>query len=63
MVQPDARLPYRLLTGSDDQDFCERVSAALMDGYVLHGDPAITHDGARVVTAQAVVLPSPETHS
>lgn len=51
------RLPYRLLTGPDDRSFCERVSTALADGYVLHGGPAVTWDGARVIVAQAVVLP------
>jgi hypothetical protein len=55
---PDTRqrLTYRLLTGSDDRSFCERVSAALADGYVLHGSPAITCRGGSVVVAQAVVL-------
>ncbi len=51
------RLPYRLLTGTDDRAFCEKISAALDDGYVLHGAPAVTWDGERVITAQAVVLP------
>ncbi len=51
------RLRYRVLTGPDDRSFCERVSAALADGYVLHGAPALTFDGARVIVAQAVVLP------
>ena len=39
------RLTYRVLTGPDDPAFCERVSAALADGYQLHGGPAITYDG------------------
>jgi hypothetical protein len=51
-----ARLRYRLLTGPDDADFCRRVSEALADGYRLHGSPAMTFDGQRVVVAQAVVL-------
>ncbi len=52
-------LPYRLLTGADDRAFCEKVSAALDDGYVLHGSPVITArpDGT-IVCAQAVVLPA-----
>jgi hypothetical protein len=50
------RLRYRLLTGTDDRAFCEKVSAALEDGYRLHGGPSVTFDGQRVVTAQAVVL-------
>ncbi len=51
------RLPYRVLTGPDDRSFCERVSAAIDEGYVLHGAPALTFDGSRVIVAQAVVLP------
>ncbi len=51
------RLPYRLLTGTDTREFCEKVSTALLDGYVLHGGPAVTFDGEKMLTAQAVVLP------
>ncbi len=54
----DERLPYRLLTGPDDAEFCRRVSAALAEGYRLHGGPALTYDGERIVVAQAVVLAS-----
>lgn len=50
-------LPYRLLTGTDDHAFCEKVSQALADGYELYGAPALSYDGDHVVTAQAVVLP------
>jgi hypothetical protein len=57
MTDPTTRLRYRVLTGTDDRAFCERISAALDDGYVLHGSPALTYDGERVVVAQAVVLP------
>ena len=51
-----APLAYRLLTGGDDRAFCERISAALDEGYELYGSPAITArpDGT-VVCAQAVV--------
>jgi hypothetical protein len=46
------------LTGPDDRSFCEKISAALDDGYLLHGGAtvAVGPDG-RVVCAQAVVLP------
>jgi hypothetical protein len=58
---PDDATPlrYRLLTGTDDRAFCEKVSGALEDGYVLHGSPSIAArpDGT-VVCAQAVVLPA-----
>jgi hypothetical protein len=52
----DERLAYRVLTGPDDRTFCERVSAALADGYELHGPPAVTFNGERVIVAQALVL-------
>lgn len=55
---PDEKLSYRLITGPDDRSFCERISTALADGYVLHGSPAATFNGTRVIVAQAVVLPA-----
>ena len=54
----EERLAYRLFTGPDDRAFCERVSAALAEGYVLHGSPAATFNGSTVIVAQAVVLPA-----
>jgi len=51
-----AKLRYRLLTGPDDKAFCERVSAALDDGYELYGSPSVTFNGERVIAAQAIVL-------
>jgi len=50
------RLRYRLLTGADDREFCERVSRALEDGYRLHGSPAIAPVPDGTIVAQAVVL-------
>ncbi|BCW56343.1 DUF1737 domain-containing protein [Arthrobacter sp. FX8] len=55
---PDEKLSYRLITGPDDRSFCERISTALADGYVLHGSPAATFNGTSVIVAQAVVLPA-----
>ena len=55
------RLRYRVLTGPDDRTFCERVSQALADGYRLHGGPAMTFNGERVLVAQALVLDAPTT--
>ena len=54
----EARLAYRLFTGTDDRAFCERVSAALAEGYVLHGSPSATFNGSSVIVAQALVLPA-----
>ncbi|MBD1542835.1 DUF1737 domain-containing protein [Arthrobacter sp. IA7] len=56
--KPEEKLSYRLITGPDDRAFCERVSAALAEGYVLHGSPAATFNGTGVIVAQAVVLPA-----
>jgi hypothetical protein len=50
------RLRYRLLTGPDDNAFCERVSKALDEGYELYGSPSVTFSGERVIAAQAVIL-------
>ena len=55
---PDEKLSYRLITGPDDRSFCERISTAPADGYVLHGSPAATFNGTSVIVAQAVVLPA-----
>lgn len=62
-MSDEAPLRYRLLTGPDDRSFCEKVSAALDDGYVLHGSPSLAFDGERMVAAQAVVLPRPTSGS
>ncbi len=58
MSADESPLAYRLITGPDDRVFCERVSEALAEGYVLHGGPAVTFDGTSVVAAQAVILPA-----
>ena len=50
------KLRYRLLTGPDDNAFCERVSRALDEGYELYGSPSVTFNGKNVIAAQAVIL-------
>jgi hypothetical protein len=56
---PPNGLPrYRILTGPDDAEFCHRVSEALALGYQLHGSPAATFNGKRVIVAQALLWPS-----
>lgn len=54
----EEKLSYRLITGPDDRAFCERISAALAEGYVLHSSPAATFNGTGVIVAQALVLPA-----
>jgi len=59
MPEPtEEKLSYRLITGPDTRDFCERISSALAEGYVLHGSPAATFNGTEVIVAQAIVLPA-----
>jgi hypothetical protein len=53
---PTELLRYRLITGPDDAAFCARISSLLDQGYRLHGSPALTFDGAKVIAAQALVF-------
>ncbi|MFN3585299.1 DUF1737 domain-containing protein [Phenylobacterium sp.] len=48
---------YRYLTGPDDSAFCHRVTAALNQGWSLHGGPTLTYDAEakRVICGQAIV--------
>lgn len=41
---------YRFLTEDDTSAFCHKISAALAQGWVLHGSPQMTFDAARNVT-------------
>ncbi|KAF0677343.1 DUF1737 domain-containing protein [Profundibacterium mesophilum] len=47
---------YRVLTGDDSSAFCHKVSAALAQGWELHGSPSYAYDGTNGVMrcAQAV---------
>ncbi len=56
-VLPAGSLRYRCLTGPDDAEFCRRVSAALDEGYVLHGSPALAWGASGAYLAQAVIWP------
>ena len=51
------RKSYRFLSGADNADFCQRVSDALADGYVLYGNPVMIMDKDIRVVGQAVILP------
>ncbi len=55
----DDRLRYRLLSGPDNHEFCERVSNALDEGYQLYGSPSVTYDpdSGSAIVVQAIVLP------
>lgn len=47
---------YRFLTGPDDSSFCHKVTKALSEGWVLHGNPSLScgADG-KAICGQAVV--------
>ena len=48
---------YRFLTGPDSPDFCQRVSDALAEGWVLYGNPVLTEKDGVLYVGQAVILP------
>ncbi|MDB2523054.1 DUF1737 domain-containing protein [Alphaproteobacteria bacterium] len=54
----DEKKAYRFLTGADDAVFCQRVSDALREGWVLYGPPLMQVDAdCNRHCGQAVVLP------
>ena len=63
MAEPGvkSKLRYRLLTGPDAKHFCDRVLAALDDGYELYSSPSVTFNGGQVIAAQAVILRAKST--
>ena len=51
------RKRYRFLSGVDNSEFCQRVSDAMADGYVLYGNPVIVMDNDVRIVGQAVIWP------
>ena len=47
----------RFLSGVDNADFCQRISDALADGYLLYGYSVMVMDKDVRVVGQAVILP------
>ncbi len=58
---PSGYSTYRVLTGTDDAEFCDKVSEALELGYKLQGSPSIAFNGQATIIAQALVWPSNES--
>ena len=56
---------YRFLSDDDTSAFCHKVTAALNQGWDLHGSPSYSHDAARGVMrcGQAVVKEVPGTYT
>jgi hypothetical protein len=53
---PDFTKRYKMLTGIDDSEFCNKVGLHLDNGYELYGSPTSTFNGKNVIVGQAVVL-------
>ena len=51
----DTTKRYKLLTGIDDANFCQRVSDNLDAGYELSGSPVMVVKGSTVYVGQALV--------
>jgi len=49
---------YRFLTGPDDASFCQKVSDALDEGYLLYGEPIMHSHNGEITCGQAVILPA-----
>jgi hypothetical protein len=47
---------YRFLSGEDDSSFCQKVTKALSEGWVLHGSPSYAYDAVvkKMKVGQAV---------
>ena len=45
---------YRLLSGPDDDAFCQRVERLINKGWSVHGSPAATWNGTSVIVVQAI---------
>lgn len=56
---------YRFLTEDDTSAFCHKVSAALSNGWELHGAPTYAFDAANGIMrcGQAVVKEVPGTYA
>ncbi|MGR3468226.1 MAG: DUF1737 domain-containing protein [Shimia sp.] len=56
---------YRFLTADDTSAFCHKVTAALNEGWALHGSPTYAHDATQGVMrcGQAVVKEAPGTYT
>ena len=48
---------YRVLSGVDNVEFCQRVSEALADGDVLYSNPVMVMDKDVRTVGQSVILP------
>ena len=48
---------YRFLSGVDNAEFCQRVSDALANGYVLYGNPVMVMNNDERIVGQAVIWP------
>lgn len=66
-MQPSGKVMklYRFLSADDTSAFCHKVTAALNEGWALHGAPTYAFDQANGVMrcGQAVTKDAPGTYS
>lgn len=48
------KIEYRLVTGKNDANFCDRITALLGEGWQLYGSPSSAFNGTDVIAAQAL---------
>jgi hypothetical protein len=56
---------YRLITDDDTSQFCHRVTEAISNGWILHGETKMTFDVSRGIMrcGQAVIKESDKQYS
>ena len=56
---------YRFITDDDTSEFCHRVTEALSNGWILHGEAQMTFDHERKIMrcGQAVIKESSKDYS
>ncbi|MEI6895938.1 MAG: DUF1737 domain-containing protein [Psychromonas sp.] len=52
---PQSTPQYKLVTGKDDAEFCQRITTLLTEGYELYGSPSIAYNGEYMVASQALI--------
>ena len=51
---PNSNESYKLITGKDNADFCDKITQLLGEGYELYGSPTMSFNGDHIVVGQAV---------
>ena len=52
---PNSNESYKLITGKDNADFCDKITKLLDEGYELYGSPTMSFNGEHIIVGQAVI--------